>query len=303
MPQKNFFEYLTYSDDDLKWQIVCTDIGANEIHPYETYPPQKEMHPATHKQVSTGRILKEYQIIYITKGSGTFESAGKSHKVSPGTILCLFPGVRHAYRPDFKSGWNEYWVGCIGKYLDDLVSNGVISPERPVYHLGLHDSLLSTYHDIFERVKLQRPGYQLRLGASIMMLIADIIGYTRQSVQHNHTEKFVEKAKFLFAENLSGNIEIEEIADKLGISTSHLANIFKSYTGMTPYQYYLHMKINKAKELLQTGELSVKEIAYELSFESQYYFSRLFKKKTGYPPSQWAVFDDALTENKKPEKA
>ncbi len=294
MPQENFFEYLTYSDDDLKWQIVCTDIGSTEIKPYESYPPQKERHPRTFKQVSTGRTLKEYQIIYITKGSGTFESKGKSYQVTPGTILFLFPGVQHSYRPDFKVGWNEYWVGCIGKFPDDLVMNGVISPDRPVFHIGLHDTILSTYQELFERVRLQRPGFQLRLGASIMMLIADILGYSRQSVQHNHTGKFIEKAKFIFAENLRGNIEIEGISDKLGISASHLTNIFKSYTGMTPYQYYLHMKINKAKELLETGELSIKEIAYELSFESQYYFSRLFKKKTGYPPSQWAVFDNQV---------
>lgn len=287
MRKKNFFEYLTYSDDDLKWQIVCTNIGANEIQPYETYPPQKEKHPASHKQVSTGRILKEYQIIYITQGTGTFKSVSKSYKITPGTIIFLFPGVKHSYQPDFKVGWNEYWIGCIGKYLDELLNNGVISPDKPVYYLGLHETLLSTYHNFFELVRLHRPGYQLRLGAAVMMLIADVISYTRQSVQHNHTEKIVEKAKFFFTENITCCIEVEEIAEKLGISTSHLANIFKSYTGMTPYQYYLHMKINKAKEMLEIRELSIKEIAFELSFESQYYFSRLFKKKTGYPPSQW----------------
>ncbi|MCF7942118.1 MAG: AraC family transcriptional regulator [Spirochaetia bacterium] len=294
MQQKNFFEYLTYSDDDLRWQIVCTDIGATVINPYESYPPQKEKHPRNFKQVCTGRTLKEYQIIYITKGSGTFESEGKRYQVTPGTILFLFPEVRHAYRPDFKTGWTEYWVGCIGKYLDDLTVNGVITPDNPVFHLGLHDTILRTYQDIFERVRFQRPGYQLRLGASIMMLIANIIGYTRQQVQHSHTETYIERAKVLFTENLTGTIEIEEIADDLGISTSHLSNIFKSYTGMTPYQYYLHMKINKAKELLETGELSIKEIAFELSFESQYYFSRLFKKKTGYPPSLWVDFDEEV---------
>jgi AraC-like DNA-binding protein len=291
MPFKNFLQYLTYSDDDLKWQIICTDVGSSEVKPYESYPPHMEKHPLSFKSVSSGRSLNEYQVIYITKGHGTFESMGKKHKVIPGTIIFLFPGVKHTYKPDFEIGWNEYWVGFSGQYPDVLMDEGVFSPEEPIYYIGLHETILSTYHDIFERVKQQRPGYQLRTGAAIMMLIADILGYSRQSVQHGHTEALVEKAKFFFEEKISENIELDDMAEVLGVSSSHLGDIFKSYTGMSPYQYFLHLKINKAKELLEIGELSIKEIAFQLSFESQYYFSRLFKKKTGVPPSQWTILD------------
>lgn len=296
MTQRNYFEYLTYSDKDRDWGIVCTDIGTNEIKPNEAYPPQVQKHPRSFKNVSKGRILNEYQIIYITKGKGSFSSYEKTYQVNGGTIMLLFPGIRHSYQPDIATGWNEYWVGCIGNTLDALVQNNVLSPSQPIFHLGLHDTILSIYHDIFNRVKLQRPGYQLRLGASIMMLLADIIGYTRQSNQRDYSDTVVDKAKFLFTENIMGNIEIEQISNHLGISISHLTNIFKSYTGMTPYQYYINLKINKAKELLETRKYSVKEVAYELSFESQYYFSRLFKKKTGVPPSHWAVFDNDSSE-------
>jgi len=290
MPINNFFKYLTYSDDDLKWQITCTDVGSNEIKPLEKYPPNMEKHPLSHKSVSTGRSLNEYQIIYITKGRGLFESYGKKYKIIPGTIIILFPGVQHAYKPDFDIGWNEYWVGFSGQYPDVLVDEGVLSPENPVHCIGLHETILSNYHDIFDRVKLQRPGYQLRTGAAIMMLFADILGYVMQNAQLCYSESLVEKARFKFEENVCGNIELEELAGSLAVSVSHLGDIFKSYTGMTPYQYFLHLKINKAKELLEVGELSIKEIAYKLSFENQYYFSRLFKKKTGVPPSRWTIF-------------
>ena len=65
--------------------------------------------------------------------------------------------------------------------------------------------------------------------------------------------------------------------------------VFKAYTGMTPYQYCIHAKINRAKEILSSGESSVKEIAWRVGFDDQYYFSRLFKKKTGSSPSQWTA--------------
>jgi AraC-like DNA-binding protein len=57
---------------------------------------------------------------------------------------------------------------------------------------------------------------------------------------------------------------------------------------MTPYQYALHAKINRAKQILAMGQWTVKEIASQVGFEDPYYFSRLFKKKTGLSPSQYA---------------
>jgi len=59
---------------------------------------------------------------------------------------------------------------------------------------------------------------------------------------------------------------------------------------MTPYQYYIQIKIYKAESLLEQQDLSVKEVAYKIGFEDQYYFSRLFKNKTGVSPSEWKNF-------------
>jgi AraC-like DNA-binding protein len=55
---------------------------------------------------------------------------------------------------------------------------------------------------------------------------------------------------------------------------------------MTPYQYFIHIKIQKAKSLLTQKDASVKEVAYKLGFDDQFYFSRLFKNKTGFSPSE-----------------
>ena len=56
---------------------------------------------------------------------------------------------------------------------------------------------------------------------------------------------------------------------------------------MTPYQYYIHIKIHKAESLLGQEGIPVKEAAFRMGFEDQYYFSRLFKNKTGVSPSDW----------------
>jgi AraC-like DNA-binding protein len=286
----NFSTYLTYSDEDLKWQLTCTNIGSNEVKPGTTYPPNLDKHPRAFKGVATARVLAEYQIIYITRGRGRFASQGQEYTIIPGTVMILFPGVKHAYRPDDDTGWDEYWVGFKGEYFESLQSEGVISPDKPVHYIGLHDVLVKLYTTIFERVEKQRPYYQYRISANIMMLLAEIISYDRRQEHGSQSDSLIEKVKFILQENLYGNIEMEDMAGKLNLSSSYLGEVFKSYTGLTPYQYYLHLKVNKAKELLEAGESSIKEIAHRLAFEDQYYFSRLFKKKTGVPPSQWTMF-------------
>ena len=91
-------------------------------------------------------------------------------------------------------------------------------------------------------------------------------------------------------ENIYREVNLNGIGEMLGVSIPHLNSVFKSYTAMTPYQYFISIKIRKAKELLEAGAMPIKEVAFRLGFGDQYYFSRLFRKKTGVAPSRWSSF-------------
>ncbi len=283
----SFFRYLTYSEEDEKWQLVCTDAGRNEIGPFTAYPPHKKGHPGPFKSVAEGRTLNEYQIIYITKGSGSFETEGTSHVVRAGAIMLLFPDVPHVYKPDYEVGWTEYWVGFRGPYADHLRREGFVSPDRPLYEVGLQNCLLASFNGIFELVREQEPLYQIRASSLVLTLLSDILARERKAVQYSHSEQLVQKAKFLMEENIYGEINLGGICETLGVSASHLNEVFKAYTAMTPYQYFISIKIHRAKELLERGDSAIKEVAFRLGFKDEYYFSRLFKSKTGVSPSRW----------------
>ncbi len=106
----------------------------------------------------------------------------------------------------------------------------------------------------------------------------------------------MQKAKFLMEENIYGEINLPAICETLGVSSSHLNEVFKAYTAMTPYQYYISIKLQKAKELLERSDPVIKEVAFRLGFKDEYYFSRLFKSKTGVTPSKWSARSTADTE-------
>lgn len=286
----SFLHYLPYSEEDEKLGMLCTTAGSTTIPPGVVYPPKKNDHPALFRPVADGRILPEFQMVYITRGEGVFTSQGASYQVKPGSMMLILPGIKHAYRPLIETGWQEHWVGFRGGYFSRLLEEGRFSAENVFFQTGLHDSILSMFSQIFDEVRRQQPLYQMKACALILSLIAEVLTRERRKDQPNYYQKIVEQAKYLMESNAYSEINLSSISEQLGISTSRLNEIFKTYTSMTPYQYYIHIKIHKAESLLEEADLPVKEVAYRMGFEDQYYFSRLFKSKTGVSPSAWKKF-------------
>ena len=124
MPQTTRRKYLTINPSDQKWGLTTHSVGHQVISENEAYPPQ--VHPTRYLfNIENGRILNEYQLLYITKGRGMFssESSGRS-QVKEGYMFLLFPGEWHTYRPDPETGWNEYWIGFDGRIMDEWVKDG-----------------------------------------------------------------------------------------------------------------------------------------------------------------------------------
>jgi AraC-like DNA-binding protein len=285
--KKSFFRYLAASEEDEKWRIICTDAGHNEIGPRTEYPPHKNAHPSSFKSVALGRVLNEFQVVYITKGAGVFRSLGMDMSIAAGDVMILFPGVQHLYKPDFEVGWTEYWVGFKGPHADNLRDQGFISPSKPLFRIGLQANIVSMFTAILDLVRNQEPLYQIRASTAALAVVAEVLACDRRAAQPSHVERLVQRAKFLMEENIYGEINLSAICDSLGVSASRLNEVFKAYTSMTPYQYFINIKIQKAKELLSRSDSSIKETAFRLGFKDEYYFSRLFKGKTGVSPSRW----------------
>jgi AraC-like DNA-binding protein len=286
---ESFLRYLPYSEEDEKLGMVCTTAGSVETPPCTGYPPRKNEHPAMFRSVAEGRVLPEFQIVYITKGEGIFTAEDVTYKIRPGSLLLILPGMKHRYRPLFETGWHERWVGFRGKYFDNLADEHILSREHVFFDAGLSDYPISVFNAIFDEARTQRPLYQFKACTGIMSLIAETAARERRK-QPNYYQKIVEKAKYLMESNICGAVNLAVLSERLGISSSRLFKIFKTCTSMTPYQYYIHIKIHKAETLLEQNDIPVKEAAHRMGFEDQYYFSRIFKHKTGFTPSQWRKF-------------
>ena len=113
--------------------------------------------------------------------------------------------------------------------------------------------------------------------------------------------------KKLIVSNLQTKYTIKGLAELIGLSTSHLQERFKAALGTTPMEYLLNLRLEKAKELLETNiESNIKRICYEVGFNDQQNFSRYFKRKYGLTPTQyvnqhWEQIENEETKNTKSE--
>jgi transcriptional regulator GlxA family with amidase domain len=88
-------------------------------------------------------------------------------------------------------------------------------------------------------------------------------------------------------EKLGQEMTPETIAQAAGLSSSHFSRLFRKWTGHSPMEHLTWLRIQRAKELLGDVHLSVKEVAVRCGFEDQYYFSRVFTRVDGLPPSHY----------------
>lgn len=284
----NFYKYLPVSQEDESWGLTVLNAGCTHISASNDYPSRN--HPAHHNfNWQSWRVLREYQIIYITNGQGIFESESvRQTPVKAGTIILLFPGERHRYRPDPNTGWDEYWVGIKGDIIDNLLLAGHLNREVPCQYIGFQENVLHLYHCIIEQTRGEKPGYQPLISGAVMHLIGICHAAVKQSVTENKEEEnIISQSRLLFRSNISNAYSPEQAAQELNVGYSWFRKVFKKHTGMSPGQYYLQLKIDKAREMLGNSDMPVKGISIELNFESNFYFSRIFKEKTGFTPTEY----------------
>ena len=144
------FKYLIVNDMDQKYGLWVNTVGFQSIQPNSPYPLKD--HPTGYFfNAQKGRILREYQLVYITKGRGVFSSETTPEKqVCKGRLMVLFPGQWHTYYPYVQTGWNEYYIGFEGAVIDDMVKGGFLSKENQVLEVGLNEELVSLFSRALE---------------------------------------------------------------------------------------------------------------------------------------------------------
>ena len=293
LKRRRFYKYISVDEEVKRWGIYITGAGHINVDKHTRYPLKDD--PSHHYfHWSTGRRLSDYQILYIIKGKGIFESEVSGFKkINTGDIFILFPGIWHRFTPDVDTGWEEYWVEFNGDLIKHYRTKNFLDPENPILKVGIQEEIVENFLKIIKLIRDENPGFQYIASGNLIQILGQALTAIKyHPFEGRLIENQIRQAKLILHEFMHTSVLQEEIAMSVGLGYSVFRKKFKEYTGVSPAQYHINLRINKAKDLLVTSKQSLKEIANDLGFESADYFYRLFKKKTGYTPSDYREKND-----------
>jgi AraC-like DNA-binding protein len=286
---KDYFVYLPVKPANSIWGCVATAAGYTNVLPNQPYPPRQ--HPLDHYfDWKDGRVLRSYQIILVSAGSGVFECATQRNvqPVEPGTIIILFPGIWHRYRPTARTGWVEHWIECHGPVFDEAGRSGLINPKNSLLKAGMIGDLTDCFERCHSLARIDAMANQDLLSTLGLHLLA-LLGHLRRGERGftKAIDDVVQRAHTLIALRCQEPLNLPALADELGVGYSNLRHSFMARVGISPRQHFLNTRIQKAQDLLASTAKSVKEVAEILGFESASHLSKQFKKRIGDSPIDW----------------
>ncbi len=236
-----------------------------------------------------GRI--DYQLIYLVSGKGYFYfHEGVPTMVNAGTMVLFRPEEPQRYIFYGKDKPDIYWIHFTGSAVEESFQKYGINCDSHIISTDTRqDSIVNLFKQIIWELQTKKVFFQDSTTLYFKQLLI-LLG--RHNSKYNLNEKKVssieiEEAVSYFYEHYSENINVEEYVDNFGLSISSFFRKFKLYTGMTPLQYILDIRLTNAKNLLKTSDYSVNEIALIVGYDNPLYFSRLFHKHTGLSPIEY----------------
>ena len=288
------FRYLPPRPRDAQWGLHVSGAGWATVPAGSAYPPPG--HPELYDfSFERGRRLPEYQVVYIAAGSGIFEAEGRDEaRVTAGTVLLVFPGVWHRYRPDDHTGWREYWVSFTGDWMDRIVQHRFFSATAPLLEVGPAEPFQATFDQLLERLWSAPPGFPHLIAADVVELLAIIVAGTDEETQHlimqgprdveSLTDPLVAEALRLIWSGSHLRLTVAALGKELRTTSRSLERRFKQALGRTVKEEILRCRLDRVRRLLVDTDLSITEIVTASGFASADALTRAVRKADGVTP-------------------
>ncbi|AGX41879.1 AraC family transcriptional regulator [Clostridium saccharobutylicum] len=234
-------------------------------------------------------IRSQYLIHYIIDGEGSYTVNNTTYKLKKNQGFLICPNMLTYYEADKTNPWTYMWIGFNGIKAQTYLNYANLNEENAIFEYSKDDSLKNY---IFEMFKLKEMDHstELKLEGLLYFFMSKLVE-TRKSTSnqksYKNTELYLEKSIEFIENNYSHNIKVNDIAKYIGINRSYLTNIFKKNINVSPQEFLVNYKIDKASELLKNTSLSIKSIAASVGYSDPLTFSKIFKKIAGDNPKSY----------------
>ncbi len=233
-----------------------------------------------------GRV--DYQILYIASGKARFFFDGQEEIVSAGHIVLYRPLETQKYTYYGTENPEVYWVHFTGSETEAILKKYGMPDPIHVFYTGISLDCQNIFRQLIRELQMCKEHYEEYLTALLdqlfILIHRQLTVSTGQKAEITFQNKEADLAINYFHEHYNEEINISEYAASRHISTCWFIRIFKQYTGFTPMQYILSIRISNAQSLLEAAQYNITEISQIVGYDNPLYFSRIFKKQRGLSP-------------------
>ena len=222
---------------------------------------------------------------YILSGRGFLKTKKKTFFLKTGDFFYLFPHVEAEYGPDPNDPWSYAWINFTGENILPFLAQINVSPESPVITPTPNDN----YKKLFEQCLADASEKPQFSGIFLTSLFYDVHALlfrfcASNTSRHNPQDRVASILQYINDHYADSELSINTVANHFGYHRVSLARLLKSKTSLTFSEHLTNARMQAALVLMNSGEKSVKTIAYSIGYNDPLYFSSQFSKLYGDPP-------------------
>jgi AraC-like DNA-binding protein len=244
-----------------------------------------------HKYV---QIMLEFVLVhFIISGRGEFISKNQTYTLGPGDSFFIFPNDIATYIADTNEPWRYRWIALKGDFALPFFNEIGISSKEPIARClniegmnGLFDNIFNSLESAQDSCDMEAEGYTRVLLSKYMNHQNKVIQQLKISTVKIPPE--IDQALRWMKLQYMEAISIQTLSSNLGYHRTHFSKLFKQIVGLSPMQYLINLRLERAASMLRGKEpYTIEEIAFSVGLRDPLYFSKLFKKKFGFNPSSY----------------
>lgn len=235
------------------------------------------------RPVTRNKTANHFLLVYVSRGEGWYRCLGRAYAVAENDFFVL--PVRHANNlgSSEEDPWSIYWAYFSGREARHVVQHLMGKDHAPRQAKPLVGRI-AQFNDILHHLELMENMENLVYANSrFYTFLCSFRLMVLSARKYGKKDGVIQSIEYM-RENINHVITLEELARVAGLSVSHYCAVFKQKTMQTPLQLHTSMKVQRACQLLQNRQQTIKAIAYNLGFFDQYHFSKVFKQIMGVSP-------------------
>lgn len=231
---------------------------------------------------------KDYQLIYVANGCVHFFFDGKEQIVEKGHTVLFRPGDPQIYDVYPKEQGEFFWVHFTGSEVEAVLDECGIPRGCNVFWVGVTSDIRGMYCQMIRELQTQKTYYEelLQMNLRHLFLLMNRHLTERPDAEADFQGEIIQAIGW-FERHWREPISIEDYAVRNRMTAYWFRQKFKAFTGTTPTQYVINLRITNAMNLMENTDYNIEQIAEAVGYDNPSYFRRLFRKHTGISPSEY----------------